>query len=54
VFSAGPQKSGDVYLPHSAPRTQKQAVGRIWPQADIVFSIFSFTDYSFNCFCSVF
>jgi hypothetical protein len=30
-------KSGGVYLPHSAPRTQKQAVGRIWPRADTVF-----------------
>jgi hypothetical protein len=33
-------KSGGVYLPHTALRTQKQAVGRIWPRADTVFSVF--------------
>jgi hypothetical protein len=48
VFSAGPQKSGGVYLPHSAPRAQKQAVGRISSRADIVF-YFCFFREQFYC-----
>jgi hypothetical protein len=43
-------KSGGVYLPHTAPRTQKQAVGRIWPRADTVFSGFLLQITVFNCF----
>jgi hypothetical protein len=44
---AGPQQGGGLYPPHGGATHPKQAVGRVWLRAKLLFSIFSFTEHSF-------